>query len=151
MATTPTPVSGVIKITGTKELIKKLKKIDDFRKLKPAMDAANLVLWARMGSYPPYNSAYRSGSRSFSRYRPGSSYQRTGTLGRSWKKKPVRVSKSGIRGGVQTNLSYAPFVQSSKWQAWMHKPWWITEEQATAQEEKYIVSLFEAAVNKLIP
>lgn len=151
MATKATPVSAQIKIFGTKELDKKLKKISDFQKLKPAMDAATLVLWALMGSYPPYNSAYRRGSRSFTRYRPGSSYQRTGTLGRSWKVMSTKVSKSGLKGGVQTNLSYAPFVQSSKWQAWMHKPWWITEEKAVAQEEKYIVSIFEAAVNKLIP
>lgn len=60
--------------------------------------------------------------------RSGSTYRRTGTLGRRWTTR--RISAPGMAGReVGNNTEYAPFVQSSELQAYMHRGVWQTDEE----------------------
>lgn len=60
--------------------------------------------------------------------RSGSTYRRTGTLGRRWTTR--RISAPGMVGReVGNNTEYAPFVQSSELQAYMHRGVWQTDEE----------------------
>lgn len=58
----------------------------------------------------------------------GSTYRRTGTLGRRWTTKPIRrVDEVGREVGNKTD--YAPVVQSEELQAALHRGRWQTDAQ----------------------
>nr|NIV28452.1 hypothetical protein [Anaerolineae bacterium] len=73
----------------------------------------------------------------------GSSYQRTGTLGRSWAKK---VNRSALRAVIGSNVAYAPYVQDQDRQAWMHKGRWQTAQGVARDQARNVQRFIERAL-----
>lgn len=65
--------------------------------------------------------------------RPGQTYRRTLTLGRTWTFNIGEIvsSRSRVRGSVWNPTPYAQWVQSDQRQAWMHRGRWTTTGQVT--------------------
>ena len=121
-----------IVILGIDALIRKLDSMEDvYTVLRPPMQRAVYRLQRDMADYPPQ--------------RPGTSYVRTGTLGRRWTTK-IAQAPSGLIGTVGNNTSYGPFVQSSQFQAWMHRGRWQTDAQVAERNERDIVADFNTAI-----
>jgi hypothetical protein len=73
---------------------------------------------------------------------PRSTYVRTGRLGSSW-----NSSVSGNSGILQTNVSYAIWVQNAQHQAWMHRGRWRNTDDAVVRRlEPEIVRTFTDAL-----
>ena len=121
-----------IQIKGVAELIAKLGKAAAVQVLEPPMQRGVYRLQRAMQEYPP---APRN-----------SRYVRTGTLGRRWTTRIVR-SSNGLTGTVGNNTVYGPLVQSSRFQARMHKrTGWRTDQGAVDKERAAIVADFERAI-----
>lgn len=60
----------------------------------------------------------------------------------------VTQSPSGVRGQLRNNVSYAPWVVSDQWQAWMHKGRWTTDVQAIDRNMDRIRQIFNDEVAK---
>ena len=121
--------------TITVDVSQAVKKLDpgDMRKaLKEALDNSVQLLEGDIKPYPPVP--------------PGSSYVRTGALGRSWKRK---VDPSRLYGEVGSEgVDYAVYVQGYPGQAWMHKSRWKTTQDVAEARAKDIARLFEQAIAK---
>lgn len=124
-----------INIQGLDETLKRLDDIGGVRMLEPAMWKAVSRLADYMSEYPPVRS--------------GSTYVRTGTLGRRWAaatSQSVTVAGNTIRGAVGNNTAYAPLVQSSRFQARVHRGRWRTDVMAINANRDKIVADFIAAL-----
>lgn len=137
---------NIVEYRGLDELLvlmrafpQKLKKIGQI-----GIEASLNVLWENV---PPYPTAPEN-----------STYQRTGSLGRSLGSSPAggsgggkpsiyEVKQQGIGGFVEgrfgTNLDYAPYVigpdegEKGARQAWMHKgKWWKLEDIVPKSKDK---------------
>lgn len=124
-----------IEITGIPELITKLGKAAATRTLRPAMNRSVLRLQRDMAKYPIQ--------------RVGSSYIRTGTLGRRWTTK-VMQNANGLTGKVGNNTSYGPFVQSSMFQAEIHAGRWQTDQDTLDKNRSAIVKDFQNAIDEVL-
>lgn len=125
-----------ITVKGLDTLVRKLDGIAQMQStLEPPMQRAVLRLQRDMADYPPA--------------RPGSSYVRTGTLGRRWTTKVDRLA-NGVRGRVGNNTKYAPFVQSKQFQRPLFKGRWQTDEQVLQRNLPAIEKDFNDAVEKAI-
>jgi hypothetical protein len=124
-----------IEIQGIDALIRKLDSMEQVNDvLNPPMQRAVLRLQRDMADYPPA--------------RPGSSYRRTGTLGRRWLSKVERTG-NGLVGTVGNNTSYGPWVQSKMFQArWMRH--WQTDEDVLERNRQRIVDDFEQAIQRAL-
>lgn len=79
----------------------------------------------------------------------GSTYRRTGTLGRRWTTKPIRrVDEVGREVGNKTD--YAPFVQSDELQATVHRGRWQTDAQVLRREAPAILRDIEDTLTELM-
>jgi hypothetical protein len=65
---------------------------------------------------------------------PGSTYRRTGTLGRRWTTRPIRSANEVGREVGNKTVPYAPLVQSEELQARFHRGRWLTDAQALRNE-----------------
>ena len=113
-----------------------------------AMWASLLILWENV---PPYPAKPQ-----------GSSYDRTGTLGRSLgvmegggkagKPTVYSVTGSGTQtiGKFGTNLNYAQYVVDPDRQAWMHKGRWWTMKHIKNKSVDKIKALWDDIVKKAI-
>ena len=124
-----------IEIKGVDELIRKLGKVEGNKILERPMKRSVYRLQRDMADYPPQ--------------RPASSYIRTGTLGRRWTVKVSRHS-NGLEGRVGNNTVYAPFVQSSRFQAGIHRGRWQTDTQVVERNRRDIVADFEAEIRRAL-
>lgn len=125
-----------ITITGIDALVRKLNSMERVNDVLSApMQRAVLRLQRDMADYPPQ--------------RPGSSYVRTGTLGRRWTTKVERQS-DGLTGRVGNNTVYGPFVQSSRFQAAVHRGRWQTDEQILERNQQRIVDDFQQAIQRAL-
>jgi hypothetical protein len=123
-----------IEIQGLDALFRKLDRIEDVQNtLMPPMQRAVLRLQRDMADYPPK--------------RAGSSYVRTGTLGRRWTTKVDRTS-DGLQGKIGNNTAYGPFVQSKRFQASVHRGRWQTDAQVAERNERDIVADFNATIQR---
>lgn len=106
-------------------------------RLAPAVRRAVLRMQARMAVYPPQ--------------RPGSTYVRTGTLGRRWTSGQPTISTSGsaIVGRYGNNTNYAPFVQGDLTQARIHRGRWQTDEQVARELATEIALAFEREIERM--
>ncbi len=124
-----------IVITGIDELVQRLGRAQANDVLRRPMVASLALLHGQLAAYPAPP--------------VGSSYRRTGTLGRSWTT-TVTPSSDGITGEIGNNVRYAPYVQggpqSDPDQAWMHQGRWQTDEQVMLANEARIRALFSDAV-----
>ena len=89
----------------------------------------------------------------------GSTYRRTGTLGRSitslFGQHPDALSKiqpfgGGVHGIIGTQLKYAPFVIDEDRQAGVHRGRWWTLQQAVRNQTQAIVDYWKKAVDLYI-
>lgn len=125
-----------IKIKGVDKLRRKfdsLQQIHDI--LRPPMQRSVMIVQNALAKYP----AQRSGS----------SYVRTGTLGREWTTR-VRPEGGKLVGRVGTKVIYAPFVQSSQFQAAIHKGRWQTDVQVLEANRDRILRQFESAIERAL-
>jgi len=121
-----------IEIRGIDELYKKLGNAAATSTLEKPMHRSVLLIQRDMAKYPP---------------KPSSSlYRRTGTLGRRWTTKVTR-SNNGVVGKVGNNTSYGPWVQSDRFQAWMHRGRWQTDKQVLMNDLQKITGFFKQAVD----
>lgn len=81
--------------------------------------------------------------------RSGSSYRRTGTLGRRWTTRPIREADT-VGREVGNNTVYAPFVQSDEMQAYMHRGVWRTDADVLRREAPAIVRDVEDALSDAV-
>lgn len=112
-----------IRLRGQERVARRLARGERLgRELEPAMKAAVLYTQGQVPGYPPPPS--------------GSTYRRTGTLGRSVTSQsaPGALSRvetlgSGVVGYIGTSIRYAPYVIDRNRQAWMHRGrWWLLQD-----------------------
>lgn len=140
------PISA--RITGDKELQAKLQRLAQFArggpKAQQTMKKSVLYVHSQVPGYPAPPA--------------GSTYRRTGTLGRS-----VTTLAGGnvhalsrieggppVRGIVGTRLGYAGYVIDRLRQAWMHKGRWWTLQDVVQKSSGGIRKIWEAALKELI-
>lgn len=115
---------------------RKLDNLDDLAGiLRKPMDRALFRLQNRMADYPPPP--------------PGSTYRRTGTLGRRWvgaKREIVRATSAEITGRIGNNTEYGPYVQAKQWQRRVHRGRWPNDEDVASQETPWIQRQFDDAL-----
>jgi hypothetical protein len=125
-----------IEIRGLDALQRKLNSIAGAslaQVLRPPMQRAVLLLQSDMADYPPQRS--------------GSSYRRTGTLGRTWTTKVENIP-GGVQGKVGNVTEYAPLVQSEQFQSAVHRGRWTnTDEQVLRRRLAQIERMFQVAVD----
>lgn len=119
-----------VRARGMPQYVKKLQRLgvalDELD--KPMLQAGKLAV-AAMKSYPTYNDGWKSGVNSFSWYRPGSKYKRTGDLRDSWSGRLVKGSRIVVRYSVSTRgIEYAKYVLGGS-QTATHRPWWRKEKE----------------------
>ena len=120
-----------IEIQGIDALFRKLGNVAAISTLRPPMQRSVYRLQAGMAKYPAA--------------RAGSSYRRTGTLGRRWTS-VVTESANGLVGTVGNNTSYGPWVQSEMFQAAVHQGRWQTDQDVATKETPAIIADFEQAI-----
>jgi hypothetical protein len=140
-----------VKIEGLDHLVRKFGALTARDLLVPPMTWAVLRVERRMKVYP--------GPKPGSRYVRGQGmpdadgvvrHFTSEKLGTKW---TTKVTKSGtsVTGVVGTTVSYAPLVQSAKWQAKMHAPLWKNTDQAVMDEEQdAIVNQFRKTVREVL-
>lgn len=129
-------MAGEIIIIGADRVIAKLGRVKGIDKLRPPMVRAVARLHQDIAAYPPEPR--------------GSSYVRTGTLGRKWVTK-VDQSLGELSGRVGNNTEYAPLVQNYQFQAWMHRrTGWQTDRQVMDRNRDAIIRDFQQAIKDAI-
>ena len=98
--------------------------LDVLQVLEGPLDRGAFRIEAALKVYPPPRS--------------GSTYRRTGTLGRRWTTRPIREADT-VGREVGNNTRYAPFVQSDEFQAYMHRGVWQTDADVLRREGPAIV------------
>lgn len=124
-----------IEIHGIPELFAKLGSAAATSTLRPPMQRSVFRLEAGMKKYPPQ--------------RGGTSYRRTGTLGRRWTSR-ISQDANGLEGKVGNNTSYGPFVQSQMFQAATHRGLWQTDQEIATRETPFIVADFDQAIQEAL-
>jgi hypothetical protein len=120
-----------ITIEGAAELQRKIGMMDVLALLRRPMEKSMIRLQSRMATYPPQ--------------RPGSTYRRTGRLGRSWTYAITTMTNSLV-GKVGNNVVYAPRVQSKRFQQRAFKGRWQTNEDVLQQETLGIIRDFTQGI-----
>lgn len=120
-----------VTIEGLDGLIQKIGGLNVLNVLRDPFNRAGFRLVAGMANYP--------------QQRAGSTYRRTGTLGRRWVTEQRRTSDS-LEQVTGNNTIYAPFVQSKRFQRPPFKGRWRTDEQVMRQEEPEILEDINRAV-----
>lgn len=119
-------MSYTITIRGDEEALRKLVAIEPERVAAEPLRKAALALAARLAVYPSPPS--------------GSTYRRTGTLGRAWTQQGA-----GLRYVVGNNVRYATYVQGPD-QAQVHRGRWLTAEKAAEEVIEPLTRDIAAAV-----
>lgn len=156
-----------IEIRGVDELIRKLGKVEGVNVLQapmkravyriqrdmadydnvPAMQPGEWAAWVNAHSpakAAQIRGAYFSKVKQLGRH-PG----RTGTLGRRWTGRITR-SAGGLTGKVGNNTKYAPWVQSERFQAGLHRKRWQTDQQVVNRNRSAIVADFEREIRRAL-
>jgi len=125
-----------IRIEGVDKLVKKLGVAGSKKVLKKPMQQSLRILESDIADYPDKPA--------------GSTYDRTGILGKKWTVKTTNVA-NGIRGVVGNRTDYAPWVQSHLFQTRAHRrTGWPTDKKVIDQNRKRIVELFNKAIKEAI-
>jgi hypothetical protein len=137
-------MSYAVKIKGLDKLNRKIRSLQGpelKRELRKTTEAANAYVLGQVPSYPSPP--------------VGSTYRRTGTLGRSIGTE-VRTIGSEIMGVIGSNVSYAPWVISDEVgtnqagpQATVHKGRWYTLQDVVKKARDHVVSIYNDAISKL--
>lgn len=128
-----------LEVEGAKELIRLMKQFPDVvkREIRTVMDKGLLLMQADAADYPPPP--------------PGSTYRRTGTLGRLWTSAQHRFTVKGdvLEGRIGNATPYAHEVQSAASQAVYHQGRWKTVEQIMEEAGPEINELLDQAGRNL--
>lgn len=124
-------MAKVVRITGIQQVNGNLNKLKNRSILRPPMAQSVQMLQRYMARYPSAPA--------------GSSYTRTGTLGRRWVTR-IKQTARGLLGEIGNNTPYGPFVQSERFQARIHRGRWQTDEDAIRENESAIIRFFERAL-----
>lgn len=142
-------MANLIEVKGLDELIARMKAYpaELKRSLGITVTSALIVLWENVPPYPAPP--------------PDSTYERTGTLGRSLGSGEgggslgdpevfsVRALGSGFEGKFGTNLDYAPYVIGDGTQAQAHQGRWYTIRTISEKSAEKITRLFDTLGEKL--
>lgn len=128
-------MSVTIRIEGIDAIVKRLDSATATATLQRAMLRSVHLLQNRMALYPSQ--------------RAGSTYVRTGTLGRRWTT-AVETKGTTIRGRVGNNTSYGPFVQSKAFQASIHRGRWQTDQDVMDRSLTTIQGYFEDEIGRAL-
>lgn len=129
-------MAGEIEITGVDRVVARLGSVKGIEHLRAPMTRGVARLHQSIAVYPPEPQ--------------GSSYVRTGSLGRKWVTK-VAQSVGELIGTIGNNLWHAPIVQSQRFQAWMHRrTGWQTDQQVMERERGNIVRDFQQAIKEAL-
>ena len=125
-----------IETKGVEQVRKKIDRLqkrldtgDPGSTVRQVLRRVVILIQSRMMVYPPQ--------------RAGSSYRRTGTLGRAWTSE-VYAEGDALIGKVGNVTKYAPQVQSEKFQSKAHKGRWQTDVQVIRELEPEINAEFSA-------
>ena len=125
-----------IETKGVEQVRKKIDRLqkrldtgDPGSTVRQVLRRVVILIQSRMMVYPPQ--------------RAGSSYRRTGTLGRTWTS-DVYSEGDSLIGKVGNVTKYAPQVQSEKFQSKAHKGRWQTDVQVIRELEPEINAEFSA-------
>lgn len=106
---------------GFRELARRVGAIRLVQVLQPPLIRGLERFRSSLATYPPKPE--------------GSSYRRTGRLGRSWAISH-NITARGIEGETGTKLEYAHWVQDEERQAWMHRDRWRNTDVSVANRHR---------------
>jgi hypothetical protein len=124
-----------VEIRGQEKLLRKLRKLNP-RQLETSLQAGGEIVVGEMVKYPPPPS--------------GSSYVRTGALGRSWKAKPQRSDFAVKVFADDAVAPYAPYVEGDKTQASIHRGRWQTLVSTAKEKVPDIVKRLKQQVDRIL-
>ena len=134
----------IYKILGLDKLTAKLKRLSAPELTRELEKTTRKAVHYVHGKVPPYPAAPA-----------GSTYKRTGTLGRSINTK-VKTMGSNVIGTIGSSTPYAPWVISSEKvpgkggpQARVHKGRWYTLQGVVEKAQKAVNKFFEDMVKRL--
>lgn len=142
------PADLQITITGIDKLVAKFGRVQSARILEPPMYRAVYRLQKYMATYPRQRNPK-------TRYVRGRGWaDKSGKvknltsehLGKRWTAKVRRDGVGGLTGTVGNNASYAPWVQSHRFQAAVHRGWWQTDRMAISEYRSAIVRDFNITI-----
>lgn len=123
-----------IEFLGEEQIQAIVKELSGDDWLKKPTNLSAALIQKELATYPPPPA--------------GSTYRRTGTLGRRWQFvteiKPFRVVAN-----VFNTTSYAPFVEGSMTQARIHQGRWPTDEQVVEESLEPVAELYADSVNEV--
>lgn len=123
-----------IEIRGIDTLIERVGMVQAARILRPPMTRSMARVVARMADYPPQPA--------------GTTYRRTGTLGRRWTQEVTETADS-ITAEAGNNTTYGPFAQSEMFQAhWMDH--WQTDQDVISELEPTILADFDQVIGEVL-
>jgi hypothetical protein len=125
-----------IEVEGIDKLLKKYGRVEGLKLLREPIIESLAFLVDDLATYPSPP--------------PGSTYRRTGTLGRFWTSAVPEIleTSQGISGRYGNNLEYAPYVQDEELQAGIHRSRWLTDDGAIKKNEQKIIDKFETFLVK---
>ena len=135
-----------IKLEGGDELIKKLVKIEQMKRVKKVIAQQGLLMQRYVRVYPAQiGPITMPGSKQPNRGKP---YKRTNRLKGSW---TPSSSLDGWSAIVENNMPYGPWVQGWETQTLRHK-WggWVTEKGALDMHRKEIMDNIREAIEEEI-
>ena len=123
-----------IRIDGLDRLVRKLGRLRAFSKLREPLERGLATLHEAIAVYPPSPE--------------GSTYRRTGTLGRRWTTEVQTLTQ--FRGVLGNNTIYGPYVQDKDKQARVHRGRWQTIQSVVKAKRAAVVADFLAVLRRLL-
>jgi len=119
-------------VTGDEEIAARLARLRNAeQELRTPMQRSVEKLRAELALYPPPPE--------------GSTYRRTGTLGRRW-----LTSISGLVGKAYNTTVYAPYVQDEEQQAGVHRGRWQTVQSVGRKLQEEIMADLMETIARLL-
>lgn len=139
-----------MRANGMPQYKKKLEKLGmDLDRLDVPMAEAGKIGLAALQSYPPYSDSWKSGTPSFTRFRPGSKYERTETLKGGWKGRLTKGSRIVVRYSITNqDVKYMKYVQGPE-QNRIHRPWWTKVQEWEGPVSKETTRIFREFMDKI--
>ena len=135
-----------IEIRGVDALLAKLGKAQATNVLRPPMQRAVLRIQRDMQEYPQQRAGSRYvRGRGMANAQGVVEHRTSQQLGKRW---ITKVAQSGqyLEGKVGNKVTYAPFVQSNKFQARVHRGRWQTDTQVVNRLARTIIGDFEQTI-----
>jgi hypothetical protein len=145
------PADLSISIQGVDKLVAKFGRIQAVTLLEPPMYRAVYRLQKYMATYP----RQRNPDTRYVRGRGWANKEgvvkrlTSEHLGKRWTVR-VEASSGGLQGKVGNNASYAPWVQSARFQARTHQGWWQTDMDAIRIHRPAIVKDFNITIRSAL-